>query len=58
MNIYVEFGAVTDIITKRSVFWDITLCSTPKIAGVSEEHVASIFSVEDPEKKKKSAWSR
>jgi hypothetical protein len=52
MNSCVGFGALTEVVTKSSTCWDITLCSPLKIACVSEEHVASIFSVDYPAKKK------
>jgi hypothetical protein len=44
-------AAFRAVITKISIFWDIRLCSPLKIAGVLEEHVFSIFSVEETAKK-------
>jgi hypothetical protein len=32
---------------RNSIFWDITPCSTVKVNRDSEEHIASIFRVEE-----------
>jgi hypothetical protein len=41
------FEVLTAVVMRSSVFWDITPCSPLKATDVSEEHVASIFRVED-----------
>jgi hypothetical protein len=40
------------VVTKSSIFWDISLVSPLKIVGDSEEHIASIFNIENSTKKK------
>jgi hypothetical protein len=35
------------VIAVMKNFWDITPCSPVKVTGVSEEHAASIFRVEE-----------
>jgi hypothetical protein len=32
---------------KRIVFWGVTTCSLVEVSGISEEHTASIFRVEE-----------
>jgi hypothetical protein len=45
----VGFEALSAVVMKSSLFWDITPCSPLKVNRrfVSEEHVASIFRVEE-----------
>jgi hypothetical protein len=40
----VGFEVFTAVVTKSTIFWDITPCSP---SDVSEEHIASIFRVEE-----------
>jgi hypothetical protein len=48
INFYnVGFEVLTAVVMKSSVFWDITPCSPSKANQCSEEHVASIFRVEE-----------
>jgi hypothetical protein len=43
----VDFECLTEVVMKSSILFDITLCSPLKSNDVSEEHVASIFRVEE-----------
>jgi hypothetical protein len=46
MCILVGFEVFTAVVMKSINFWDITPCS-PLSVNISEEHVASIFRVEE-----------
>jgi hypothetical protein len=35
------------VVMKSTIFWDIKPCSPLKSTGVLEEHISSIFSVEE-----------
>jgi hypothetical protein len=37
---------LTAVVMKSTIFWDITPCSPSKPTHVSEDHVASFYSVE------------
>jgi hypothetical protein len=41
------FEALTAVVMKSSIFWDITPCTLLKSIDISEEHVAFIFRVEE-----------
>jgi hypothetical protein len=41
------FEVLTVVVIKSTIFWDITQCSPLKSTDVSEEHIASIFRVEE-----------
>jgi hypothetical protein len=41
------FEVLTAVVMKSSIFWDIMWCCQLKVNRVSEEHVASIFRVEE-----------
>jgi hypothetical protein len=43
----VGFQVLTAVVMKSTIFWDITQCSPLKSTDVSEEHIASIFSVKE-----------
>jgi hypothetical protein len=43
---FVGFEVLTAVFVKSSVFWPITPCSPLKV-NVSEEHISSIFMVEE-----------
>jgi hypothetical protein len=43
----VGFKVLTAVVMKTTIFWDISPCSPLKSTGVSEEHIASIFRVEE-----------
>jgi hypothetical protein len=42
----VGFEVLTAVVMKSSIFWDVMPCSPLKV-NVSEEHIASIFVVEE-----------
>jgi hypothetical protein len=42
---FVGFEVLTAVVMKSTTFWDITPCSLLSV-DVSEEHIASIFTVE------------
>jgi hypothetical protein len=46
---HVGFEVLTAVVTKSTIFWDITPCSVVrwKSTNVSEEHIASILKVEE-----------
>jgi hypothetical protein len=44
---YVGFEALTVVVMKSSILWDIQLCSSLKVNNISEEHVTSIFTAEE-----------
>jgi hypothetical protein len=44
---YVGFEVHTAVVMKSSAFWDISPCSPLKATDLSEEHVASIFKIEE-----------
>jgi hypothetical protein len=46
------FEVLTALVMKSSIFWDITPCSPLKVSDHSEEHIASIFRIEDKRRKK------
>jgi hypothetical protein len=43
----VEFQVITNVYMKRSVSWDIKLCSPLKVNQQFDDQVASIFRVEE-----------
>jgi hypothetical protein len=43
----IGFEDLTAMVRKSFVFWDIIACSPLKVTDVSEEHVTSIFRVEE-----------
>jgi hypothetical protein len=49
MNIYghVGFEVFTAVVMKSIIFWDITPCSPLSVNRRLEEHIASIFRVEE-----------
>jgi hypothetical protein len=47
MEIIVEFEVLTAVVMKRSICWDITPRSPLESTDVSEEHVFTIFRVEE-----------
>jgi hypothetical protein len=49
---YLRFDILTAVVMKSSTFWDIMQCNPLKSTDVSEEHVASIISVEEKAKRK------
>jgi hypothetical protein len=44
---YVGFEVLTAVVTKSNIFWDISRIVRCKSTDVSEEHIASIFRVEE-----------
>jgi hypothetical protein len=50
-KIFVRGGPIILLILRvkkwSSIFWDITLCSPLKVSEISNEHVVSIFWVEE-----------
>jgi hypothetical protein len=48
-----EFENLTAVVMKSSTIWDITPCS-PMSTDLPEEHIASIFRVEEEAKQKTS----
>jgi hypothetical protein len=44
---HVGFEVLTVVVMKSTIFWDIMPCSPLKSTDVSEEHIASIFRVEE-----------
>jgi hypothetical protein len=42
----VGFGVLTAVVTKSTIFWNITPIDRQVLTDVSEEHIASIFRVE------------
>jgi hypothetical protein len=47
MKDYKGFDVLRAVIMKSSIFWDITPYTPFKLTDVSEEHVVSIFRVEE-----------
>jgi hypothetical protein len=43
----VEFEVLTAVVVKSTVLLDITPCSPLRVNELSEEHIASIFRVEE-----------
>jgi hypothetical protein len=43
----VGFEVFTSVVMKSIIFWDMTPCSPLSLTDVSEEHIASIFTVEE-----------
>jgi hypothetical protein len=41
------FEVFTAVVMKSIIFWDMTPCSPLSLTDVSEEHIASIFRVEE-----------
>jgi hypothetical protein len=48
------FEVLTVVVMKSPILWDITPCSTFESTDVSEEHVTSIFGVEEEDKQETS----
>jgi hypothetical protein len=44
---HVGFEVLTPVVMKSYIFRDITPCSQLKVTDISEEHIASIFMVEE-----------
>jgi hypothetical protein len=45
--LFQEFEVLTPVVMKSSVFWELTPYSPLKVNKFSEEHIASIFRVEE-----------
>jgi hypothetical protein len=43
----VGFEVITAVIIESTIFWDVTPCSLLKVNQPMEEHISSIFSVEE-----------
>jgi hypothetical protein len=46
-SIFAEFEVFTEVVMKSIIFWDMTLCSPSSFNRRFEEHIASIFRVEE-----------
>jgi hypothetical protein len=46
ISVCVKHEVITAVIVKNSISWDVTLYSPVKVTNVSEEHIVSIFRVE------------